>query len=384
MGADATTTPAPAAAGTSRSRLPTHPRKLTPELLSTVISTLHPGARVEAVELVEWVGIDDDLVSTTGRGKLRLSYADNSQGLPERVLAKMIVDEKSIAPACMYETEVNIHRRMLPGLTLERPLCLAAEYEPDTDNFLLLLEDVSVRGARFTNVLQPPLTPDEVGMLLDWLAELHARFWQSPRLDQEKGWLSSQVSGRQFEMFNAGDWLVALMDANVAESPYRADFVARAGRSPAQLWALVKAVHRHQAKSLPMTLCHGDTGAHNTYRLPDGRGGFVDWQLSVKAAWSHDVHYLVCTGLSVRDRRVHETALVQRYLDRLQALGVVYRPSLDQAMAEYSLAMMWGLVIGWFSVPASMYGMDIISANIERLFAAVCDHDVLARAEGLL
>ena len=92
-----------------------------------------------------------------------------------------------------------------------------------------------------------------------------------------------------------------------------------------------------------MTLCHGDAGAHNSYRLPDGGGGFVDWQLSVKGAWPHDVHYLICTALSVRDRRLHERGLIERYLHRLADLGVPYRPSLDAAMDAYSLAIIWGL-----------------------------------------
>jgi hypothetical protein len=174
------------------------------------------------------------------------------------------------------------------------------------------------------------------------------------------------------------------MEANCAESPYRRDFVARAGRSPRELWELVKAVHRRHEATLPMTLTHGDTGAHNTFRLPDGRSGFVDWQFASKAAWPHDVHYLICTALSVKDRRAHERALVQRYLRRLAELGVDYRPDLDAAMADYSLAIIWGLTFGWFAVPASMYGMEIISANIERLFAAALDHDVLDRAERLL
>jgi hypothetical protein len=364
-------------------RLPTHPRKLTPELLGALISRMHPGTRVEAVEVVEWVGIDDAMVSTTGRGKLRLQFAENPHGLPERVLAKMIVDDKSIAPACMFETEVQIYRRMLPGLPLEQPVCLAAEYEPDTGNFVLLLEDLSLRGARFTHVLLPPLTPDEVGTLLDWLADLHARFWRSPRLDEEAGWLSSQVSGPQHELF-AGQWLIDVMEFNVAEKPYRADVVERVGRSPAQLSALMGAVHRRLAATVPMTLCHGDTGAHNSFRLPDGRAGFVDWQLSLKGPWAHDVHYIICTALSVKDRRRHERALVARYLSRLQADGIDYHPSLDEAMAVYSLAIIWGFTVGWFSVPASMYGMEIISANIERLLAAALDHDIFNRAEALL
>jgi hypothetical protein len=361
--------------------LPADPGGLTPDLLTHLISSLHPGVRVDSVEVLQSHGVGG-MVSTAGRGKLRLRYASDAAGMPQEVQFKMIVGERGRAPSTSFETEVNMYRRMLPDLPLERAFCLAAEYEPDTENFFLLLEDLTLRGATFTNVLLPPYAPDEVGVLLDQLATLHAHYWKSPKLDAERSWLSSLTAGPQFEVFDGGV-IVDLLNDNVAKSPYRQDVVTRIGRSPAKLWDLVKAVQRHQSATLPLTLCHGDTGAHNTYRLPNGRAGFVDWQLSVKAAWPHDVHYLICTALSVEDRRLHERALVERYLDRLRALGVDYAPSLDAAMAAYSLAIVWGFTIGWFTVWPEIYGMEIISANMERLLAAASDHDSFARAEAL-
>jgi hypothetical protein len=363
--------------------LPTDPLELTPELLTRLIGDLHPGTVVTQAEVLESVGVGF-LVSTAGRGKLRLTYAKNPHGLPERAQVKMIVGERSKVPPCVYETEVYMYRRMLPGLPVERATCLAAGHEPGTDNFVLLLEDLELRGAEFTNVLEPPYTPDQVGQLLDELAKLHARFWKSPRLDEEAGWLATHMSGRQFEMLNNGH-IVRLLESHVAGSTYRQDLIERmGGHPPAKLWEMVKAVQRHQAATIPNTLCHGDTGRHNTYRLANGRLGFVDWQLSVKATWPHDVHYAIVTALSVRDRRRHERDLIQRYLDGLKANGVDYAPTLDEAMEAYSLAIVWGLVIGWFCVRPESYGMEIISANVERLLAAATDHDTLPRAEALL
>jgi hypothetical protein len=374
-----------AATGEAHERLalPTDPKELTPELLTTLIGDMHPGTRVSAVEVLHAVGVGF-LVSTAGRGKLKLTYASNPHGLPEQAQVKMIVGERSKVPACVYETEVYMYRRMLPGLPLKRPLCLAAGHELGTDNFVLLLEDLELKGAEFTNVLEPPYSPAQVGELLDELAKLHAAFWNSPRLDEEAGWLSTHMSGRQFEMLNSGH-IVRLLESHVAGSPYRQDVIERmGGHPPAKLWEMIKAVQRHQAATIPNTLCHGDTGRHNTYKLADGTLGFVDWQLSVKATWPHDVHYVICTSLSVKDRRRHERALVQRYLDGLKAHGVDYAPSLEEAMEAFSLAIIWGLVIGWFCVRPESYGMEIISANVERLLAAATDHGTLPRAEALL
>jgi hypothetical protein len=365
-------------------RLPTQAEEITPEFLSRAISVMHPGAGVESFDMLEALGVGG-MVSTAGRAQLRLHYTPGSPPLPKHVVSKMIIGQKSIMPASAYETEVQIYRRMIRDLPIPKPLCLGAFYEQDTGNFMLMLEHLGDRGAQFTNVLQPPLTPEQVGTLLDTLAVLHAHYWESPALDRESGWLSMLISGPGFDAFERNDFIVSLMEHNLAESPYRRDVLTRTGmETPQKLWRMLKAVHRHQADTIPLTLCHGDAGEHNTFFLADGSAGFLDWQLSAKATWTHDVHYLIVTSLSVKDRRLHERSLIERYLRRLKELGVRYEPSLDLAMAEYSLAIMWGFTIGWFAVPSNIYGMAIISANIERLFAAAADHDVFRRAERLL
>ncbi len=359
-------------------RLPTDPKDLTPDMLSAVIARMHPSTRVDSAEVLESTGIGLG-VSTTGRGKMRLRYAANPANLPEYVQVKMIVGERSPVPPFLFETEVRMYERMIPRGSIERAQCLAAVYENDTQNFILLLEDLTRRGAKFTNIVLPPYTPDEVGTLLDLLATVHAQYWESPGLDEQKDWLSSHLAGNHVEVFDKKGHILKVLTMNVENSTYRQDFIARAGHSVAELWEMVKKVQRYQARTLPNTLCHGDTGAHNSYRLPDGGAGYVDWQLSVKATWPHDVHYLICTGLSVKDRRDHERALVARYLNKLKSLGVRYEPSLDDAMSEYSLAIIWGLVIGWFCVRPYMYGPEITMTSIERLFAAANDHDIFNR-----
>ena len=362
-------------------RIPTDTAGLTSKFLTRAISDMHPGTEVTSVEVLEAVGVGG-MVSTAGRAQLKLEYGQGSPPLPQRVVGKMVIGERRALPNAIFEMEVQMYRQMLGEVPIEKPVCLAALYEADTGNFMLLLEDLSVRGAEFTNVLEPPMTPEQVRSLLDTLAALHAHYWESPRLDQS--WLGTLNSGPRFDAWD-NNYIVAIMQGNLDTSPYRRDVLTRTGVGSAEaLWGLVKAVHRHHEMTLPSTLCHGDTGAHNTYLLPDGRGGFLDWQLSAKTAWVHDVHYLIATSLSIADRRLHERSLVEHYLARLNLLGVNYRPTIDEAFDQYSLAIIWGFSIGWFAVRPIHYGMEIISANIERLLAAATDHDVFRRAEKLL
>jgi hypothetical protein len=361
-------------------RIPNRIHEFSASLLDSAVSQMHPGASVVGFELGEIKRLGEHQVSTAGRMKMRLIYGAGSPPLPEHVLVKTVIDEAA-APACFYRTEVEAYRRILPELDLETPLCLAAAYDAETGRFLLVLEDLSVKGAIFPNVLQPSLTPEQVGLGLDLLASLHARYWRSPRLVEERGWLSGLTEGDYFEFFETNT--VRALEELVAGSSYRKDLMARVGRSPARLWENVKAVHRYQGNVLPPTLQHGDTGAHNTYFLPDGRMGFLDWQLAVRAPWPHDVHYHICTSLSVADRRAHEKQLVERYLARLRAFGLAPSdiPSIAEAMREMGRALIWGFTIGWLMVPERNYGMEIISANLERLLAACVDHKTFELAD---
>ena len=109
------------------------------------------------------------MVSTAGRVKLRLEYGPGSRDLPQDVLLKMCIEGDVSAPV-LYETETEVYHRVLPGLAIERPLCLAAAFDEESSAFVLMLEDLSAQDAFFPNVLEPPLSPAKVGELLDLLA----------------------------------------------------------------------------------------------------------------------------------------------------------------------------------------------------------------------
>jgi hypothetical protein len=65
-------------------------------------------------------------------------------------------------------------------------------------------------------------------------------------------------------------------------------------------------------------------------------------------------------------------------------LGVPDLPLIDEAMREFGRAIIWCFAIGWLMVPERNYGMEIICANIERLYAAALDHDTFALADEII
>jgi Ser/Thr protein kinase RdoA (MazF antagonist) len=153
------------------------------------------------------------------------------------------------------------------------------------------------------------VTVDEIRGLVATLAELHARYWQSPSFDSELRWLATPVSGGMYPVFQALG--LDLIRNQVETNAYKAALLDPIGRTVDELWdALWKA--QQVLAAGPQTLLHGDPHIANTYLLPDQGGGLLDWQLMVKGRWAHDFSYLLITGASrihrSRTRRGYATA----------------------------------------------------------------------------
>jgi hypothetical protein len=278
----------------------------------------------------------------------------------------------------MYENEVRFYREVRDDLDLETPLAYASHFDQATGRFGLLLEDLTARDARFPSTLDR-VSLTEVRSLLGHLARLHARFWDSPRFETDLAWLPTPTSGGMFDVFDMIG--LELIADQVDRHPFKADLIAPLGRTLPQLWELLWQVQRRHTQA-PTTLLHGDPHLGNTYLLPGERGGFLDWQLTMRGSWAHDVTYLLVTALPTEVRRQHQHDLIGEYLDQLAALGVSAVPTAAEAFAAYRQAALWGLVIGWLICPPANYGEEITAANIARTVAAVQDLETLAALAG--
>ena len=206
--------------------------------------------------------------------------------------------------------------------------------------------------------------------LLSNLARLHAGFWNSPRLAGDLSWLPDRLSGGMFPVFDGiGRELIRYQ---VEQHRSKSELLRPLGRTVDQLWEGLWMSQRALARG-PLTLLHGDTHIGNTYLLPDGSGGFLDFQLSVRGHWANDVSYLLASALDPALRRRHERELIGFYLDELGTHGVAAVPTADEAWHAHRLAVIWGLVIGWLITPPVNYGPAITEANIARLVTACGD-----------
>lgn len=313
----------------------------------------------------------DQMVSTAARVLFTVTCnADAPPAMPTRLMLKIArTDDDVMAP--FYANEVAFYRHLRPDLAIEAPQSLGGHYDPASRHFALLLENLTARGAHFPNVLEP-VPVERIRSLVDTLASLHARYWNAAAFSEKLGWVGNALEGDVAFLLN--DAAAPYIQHEIDSQAFKHELVGMIGWTGEQLRAGTKAMHRHQM-GLHQCLVHGDTHLGNTYFLPDGSSGLLDWQLMGRGHPMHDVSYIISTGLSIADRRVHEQDLLRYYLDRLAAVGARGTPSFDDAWTEYRRSMIWNVYVGWLTTPVVNYGWEINVMNHLRLVTAFQDLD---------
>lgn len=353
---------------------PDRAEALTPELLTEALRVRHRDVEVTAVRVVEQHHCDSGSASTAARAVLELDYAREIEALPSRVVLKTVLIRPGSIPD-LYENEVRFYSHLRDELDIETPRCFGSSFDRTTGAFGILMEDVTLRGARFPDA-RASMSLAQMRDLLAGLARMHARFWCSPRFATDLAWMWTPTSGGFYDFLQSGlglKFFRGLMD----QCAYKVTLLERLGRSLEEMWDMLWRVQDILA-SEPTTLLHGDTHFGNTYLLPSDRVGLLDWQLTNHGRWAHDVTYIMVTALDIETRRAHDRELLEHYLDCLRAAGVPGAPAIDDAWLLYRQTALWGFMLGWFICPVENYGEEILRANLERLAAAVEDLETFA------
>lgn len=275
---------------------------LTPTALSAII-----GRRVDSV------AIRDGAAGTSSRARLALTGDD----VPASVFVKMSADSAGIRMlgelAGLGETEARFYRELAPELGAGVPRSYGSAFDHLTGRFVIVLEDMTISPCEFPDTLNP-LSTDQMGQVLEVLAELHATFWG--RLPQKSG------GGGQFA------WLVApsedpanlLTPAVMRTSARRlagsTTIPVRAGR---YIWENFPAITALIDRG-PHTVLHGDAHPGNTF-FRNGRAGLLDWQVLRRGHPARDLAYAIVLGTPVGDRAGVERDLLDVYRTALAAMG---------------------------------------------------------------
>lgn len=357
-------------------RVPPSAEALTPEYLTAVLCKDHPGAKVTDVTL----GAASS--GSADRCAFSVTYNDagNRAGLPRELFHKStkgFYTRLHLLRCGISRNETSFFDIIQPTLKSEIPKPYRADFEERTYRQSIILENViSTKGARFFEVSTPVERSDIEGML-SIIAELHGKYWESPRLEKEFTWL---LQPAQFSRnLEEGMELEQLIDLGLQRG---ASVVSSklTGRKADVLAAYRKSMDL--STRAPLTYIHGDPHLRNFYKTSAGAIGLADWQVTMHGAWSHDFAYTLLTSLPVEKRRAWERELLEFYLQRVKDAGG-RPPVINDAWELYRRQTMytfvgWLITIGFGPLQPDMQPTQESLEIIRRAATAVDDLNTIA------
>lgn len=325
-------------------------------------------SEILGAEVTTWTSarIGDGLVGLNLR--LGIEYADPGAATssPSSVVMKLpSLDETSRSTGIAlrnYEREVKFYDHIADTVDIRVPQCHHAEWDADTGDFVLVLEDMApaeqgdqIRGCGI----------EQATTAVVELARLHGPRWDDPTLDEYE--FLTRRSGPEDTEQLVGLWSMFLPGFLATYEQYlTAPGIALLQRFGPSLADWV------EGRSGPTTVVHGDYRLDNLlFATPAGGPPVtaVDWQTPGHASPVGDLSYFCGAGLVPEDRREHEAALLDAYAGALGAHGVAIES--DWLWEQYRREAFGGVLM---SVVASQVVGS--TARSEAMFAAMASRHV--------
>lgn len=314
----------------------------TPAWLSTILREagyISQGSVVSAEQRVS-----DAFNSSTAH--LRLVYSEEATATPPQDLVLKLQKNHD------GENEVQFYR-LVAQLGANLPMlapCFALDYDAQSGNSYLLLEDLSpthVEPVTRQQLLEGQGVPraDQLDGIADAIAGFHAYWWEHPDLGKYEAtairpWWRDKETYQQHVERRTREWNSFKQSAASEVSPQiRATYEYVLGRMPA-LWEEYLEERITQRRQL--TLTQGDCYLSNLLcprevageaEEPKGQTYILDLEAVSANFPTYDLAYLMPTFWSPEQRKVHrpEELFLIRYLQRLRKFGV----------ENYNWAMLW-------------------------------------------
>jgi hypothetical protein len=359
-------------------RVPGRPDALSAEWLTACLrhaGELAATARVASFT-AERIGQGDGFAGQIVRVALR--YEPEDVAGPRTLVAKFATEHaptrQLLAAFAGYAREVRFYRELAPRIGIATPRCYFAHYDRVGGEFLLLLEDMAPSS---TVDIELGLSVAQAELVLDQLAEMHARFWgRTGGLEWLE--LSPELIAAMRERF------VAALPGFIARYGAQYPQIARAARHMEVLLGDEQLIA--QMRKPPLTLAHNDVHVNNLLLPGDGGGRFalIDWQsITMSRHGTTDVARVLSVCIAPELRRKSGRALLGYYHARLRARGVrgYGRLALEYRLRQEMTAMVIVGVLAYDTLDfAGEHGertADLMGARIE---AAIAD----ARVSSLL
>jgi hypothetical protein len=329
---------------------------LTPAWLSEVLGRTITGFTSEPV------GVGVGLVGQLHRLTLQ------GEGEPKTMIAKFSAptDEGRFVATVlnMYGREVGFYNDLSPHTRIPHPRCYYAAHDAETEDSILLLEDVSTRGAMLDQIAG--VAVDDAGPALRTLAQLHAAFWADDSLADHAFLLklSDDPYPGAVQFAYATAWPNAQQLFPDQMAPEVKAYGDAFGDRIAGLFTILC--------DGPHVLSHADWRADNLFLTPEGEVIAVDWQLIDRSVGPRDLSYFVTQSVNAQDHGDYEK-LFDIYLDELGSRGV--NPDRDWAWQMYrygaAMAFVYPIVAAGALTVEDPRHVEITGAMLRRAIRAL-------------
>lgn len=312
------------------------------------------------------VAVDTDRDTIVSRIlRLRLSYSVAAEAAPRSLILKTSLPARAGSKWIAGRQEVAFYTNVAAATPRAPvPLCFDAHWNAETNDWHLLLEDLSESHVTLGNWPLPPSFEQSCTIVAAW-ARFHAGWWDDARLGVSVGAWIAYGEARAAALADAVDRFAARLGDRLA--PARLDTYRRLIDAAPHLYRRYTA-HRH------MTIVHGDAHVWNLF-LPQAEGSndirFFDWDTWRLGVAASDLAYMMALHWFPEHRRRAEQRLLDHYHAVLLAHGVsgYDRRRLDE---DYRLSVLWQLTTpvwqAFYDIPPWIWWN-----HLERIFAAIDD-----------
>ena len=337
----------------SSKNFPSTIEEVTPVWLRDALQTAGmPGVEIIDIQ-VEVIGEGVGIMGLLYRAKL--SNSESSSEGPNSVVIKVPSPHEQtrhIARAFMfYGKEIGFYRDAAKDTPLGTPDCYAAHHDPESDDFILLLEDLE--GSQVLSQLDGcPIDKAQIA---------------SDRFEGDLAWLPygwdvpfPQAIAQGFA--EAWPGCMDMFTGGVSER------IIKVGEK----FPTVTGEMMELADS-PITMAHGDFRLDNLF-FDNGELKVIDWQICIKTVGGYDVGYFLSQSLTIDDRRNHEKELLERYRNTLSELGLDYPQ--DRLMEDYRRSVLFCLAYPVQASAAALVNdraVQLVTEMFNRVTTAIED-----------
>ncbi|WP_426573944.1 phosphotransferase [Aquihabitans sp. McL0605] len=364
--------------GTPAGEVRADPKDIDGPWLTDALEAAGVARGAQVLEVVSGGSIGTGQAASSAR--LHLTWSD-PEGRPATLVGKFPSGDEmargSLRASGGYHKEWVFYDQLAATVGVQVPTCHVARIVPETQDFVLLMEDLA--GARAGDQIKG-LTADEVALAVGQAVELHAPHTGNGSL------VATLAAGEPTTMAEAGEFaraiyevaMVGFLDRNGGRlTDDVVDLVQRLAPTVARWFA---------GTDSPSTLIHMDYRADNFLfgSTPnDPEITIVDFQTLAYGNGAIDLAYAIGGSFpDPADRTAVERDLVDEYRSRMAAAGVDL--SADVLWHDYRFGTVWSVLM---AVMASMgaersdRGDDMFVAMAERCGRQAIDLDALALLE---